>query len=69
MLFPKLVLIQPVLPSSICNNSLFPSVVEYPEVGIVINKNENASNYLVTFVGIVPLNFKFSLSSVSLILN
>lgn len=41
--------------------------MEYPEVGIVINfnKNENASNYyLVTFVSIVSLNFRFSLSSV-----
>lgn len=55
MLFLKLVLIQTVLPLSSCNTSFFPLVVEYPEVGIVINfnKNENTSNYYsVTFVRI-----------------
>lgn len=72
MLFLKLVLIQPVLPSSSCNNSFFRLVVAYPEVGIVINfnKNENVSNYyLVTFVSMVSLNFRVSLFSVSSIFN
>lgn len=60
ILFLKFELIQLVFPSSSCSAlppHPHPQVVEHLEVGIVItfNKNENASNYSVTYINILMM--------------